>query len=146
MAVWQNSPAPTPNLAPSHGLAEDLKVAVATVAVTTALAAADTINFFELPDGAVIHSARLQPSTPLDTNGAPTLTLNVGWSGSAAALYSASTGLQSLAGDSNPLFAGLETQLLGSTLIFGTVQAAGATKAAGSVRLRVEYTVEGHPS
>ena len=34
-------------------------------------------------------------------------------------------------------------QLTADTLIFATVHAAGATKVAGSLRLKIDYTVDG---
>ena len=63
--------------------------------MTTPLAINDVINFFYLPAGATIRGALLRASVPLDSNGSPTLTIDVGYTGSTAAVFS-----QSLAGSS----------------------------------------------
>jgi hypothetical protein len=137
--------APVARSVPSHGLKGALKFASAQVAVTTALALNDIINFFYLPAGATVRSARLTVSGALDTNGSPTLTLDAGYAGHTADFFS-----QSLVGssashvDSAPVFATTyDVQLGADSLIFATVHAAGATKAAGTIRLDVTYTVDG---
>ena len=137
--------APVARSVPAHGLKGSLKVAEAQVAVTTALALNDVINFFYLPAGATVRSAKLTVSTALDTNGSPTLTIDVGYAGHTADFFS-----QSLVGsnashvDSAPVFATTyDVQMTADTLIFATVHAAGATKAAGTIRLDVTYTVDG---
>jgi hypothetical protein len=68
----------------------NVKVARASVTCTASPATTDTINFFDLPANSRIHFAILQASD-MDTNGTPLLTLNVGYSGAAASLFSAST-------------------------------------------------------
>ena len=145
MATWNPATgAPVSRSVPSHGLKGTQKQESAVVALTTALALNDVINFFYLPMGATIRGASLRASTPLDTNGSPTLTIDVGYTGSTAAIYSQSLAGSSATGsDGNPLFAELDVQLTADTLIFATVHAAGATKAAGSLRLKIDYTVDG---
>jgi hypothetical protein len=146
MAIFNPSAgAPAGRSVASHGLKGSLKFASASVAVTTALALADVINFFYLPAGATIRSAKLTVSTALDTNGSPTLTLDAGYAGHTADFFS-----QSLVGssashiDSGAVFATTyDVQLAADTLVFATVHAAGATKAAGMIRLDVTYTVDG---
>jgi len=144
MAVFQNTPNPVASLGASHGLAENSKVAYASVAVTTALAINDTVNFFYLPAGATIRSAYLRASVPLDSNGAPTLTIDVGDTGLTNRIFSASLAGSSVSGsDAVPVWLSLGYQYTAATLISATVKAAGATKVAGSLTLHISYTVEG---
>jgi hypothetical protein len=90
MATY-NSPCVTANApAIGHGLAGNAKVATATVTCAAAPSTSDTLNFFDLPAGSRVHMAMLTASD-MDTNGSPTLALNIGDSGSAARLFSAST-------------------------------------------------------
>jgi len=133
-----------------HGLSENLKITSATAAVPNTLALNDTINLFYMPAGATIRGAKLRTSAALDSNGSPTLTLDVGDAGSATRIFSASTVGQAGSGatfsDGNPVFANVGYQFTAPTLIFATVHAAGATKVAGTVYLDVSYTIEGAPS
>jgi hypothetical protein len=125
----------------SHGLAKDLKSVFWTVTCAASPATTDTINFGYLPKNARIVLAVLE-STDMDTNGSPTLTLNVGDSGSAARLFSAST-----VGQAGTLSSAIATTGAGyittdKTLITGVAQANAATGAAGTLYLTVFYTVE----
>lgn len=137
--------APVARSVPSHGLKGSLKMAAGQVAVTTALATSDIINFFYLPAGATIRSARIDTSVALDSNGSPTLTIDVGYASHTADFFSQSlVGSNATHSDPNPVFATTyDVQLTADTLIFATVHAAGATKVAGTVRLAIEYTVDG---
>jgi hypothetical protein len=137
--------APAARSVPAHGLKGSLKFASAQVAVTTALALNDIVNFFYLPAGATIRSAKLTVSAALDSNGSPTLTIDAGYSGHTADFFSASlVGSNASHVDSGPVFATTyDVQLTADTLIFATVHAAGATKVAGTIRLDVTYTVDG---
>ncbi len=129
-----------------HGLSENLKVTTGTCAVTTALALGDVVNFFYLPAGATIRNAMLRASNPLDSNGSPTLTIDVGDAGQTNRIYAASLAGSSATGDGYPVFAALSYQYTAPTLIFATVHAAGATKVAGTLLLTIDYTIEGAPS
>lgn len=62
----------------------------ATYALTAALAVDDVIQMFKLPAGAVVHEVILA-SGDLDTDGTPTIALDVGDAGAAARFISAST-------------------------------------------------------
>ena len=137
--------APVARSVPSHGLKGSLKCAVGQVAVTTALALNDTINFFYLPAGATVHSARLDTSVALDSNGSPTLTIDCGYASHTADFFSQSlVGSNATHTDVEPVFATTyDVQLTADTLIFATVHAAGATKVAGTIRCIIEYTVDG---
>ncbi|MGI8839960.1 MAG: hypothetical protein ACR2F8_04115 [Caulobacteraceae bacterium] len=130
-----------------HGLAENIKVAAASVAVPNTLAANDTVNLFYLPAGATVRRASLRASPALDSNGSPTLTLDVGDAGNTARLFSQSLAGSSASGDDGVCaFVGLGYQYPVKTAIFATVHAAGATKVAGTISLTVFYTVDGMPS
>lgn len=148
MAVFNPAAgAPSARSVPAHGLKGTLKVEIGTAAVTTGLALNDTVNFFYLPAGATIRGATLRASTPLDSNVSPTLTIDVGWAASTAGLFSQSLAGSSTTGmDGTPVFAAINTQMTADTLIFATVHAAGATKVAGSLLLKIDYTVDGLPS
>jgi hypothetical protein len=137
--------APVARSVSTHGLKGNLKVMQGTVAVTTALATADIINFFYLPAGATIRRARIDTSVALDSNGSPTLTIDVGYASHTADFYSQSlVGSNATHSDINPVFATTyDVQLTADTLVFATVHAAGATKVAGTVRLEIGYTVDG---
>lgn len=127
---------------PAHGLAADGKVLSAQVAVPNTLAANDTLAFFTLPKGATVRHMVLS-STDIDTNASPTVTFDVGDAGSATRFYSQSTVGQAGATDNNVASTGWDYQVTADTPIIGTVHTAGATKAAGTVRLVCIYTVDG---
>ncbi|HEY2481584.1 MAG TPA: hypothetical protein VGI30_05235 [Caulobacteraceae bacterium] len=137
--------APVARSVPAHGLKGSLKVASAIVAVTNALALNDIVNFFYLPAGATVRAVKLIASTPLDTNGAPTLTIDVGYAGHTADFLSQSLAGSSATGvDSVDVFAtAYDVQLAADTLVFATIHAAGTTKVAGKLRLEITYTVDG---
>jgi hypothetical protein len=139
--------APVARSVSTHGLKGNLKVMQGTVAVTTALATADIINFFYLPAGATIRSASLQASVALDSNASPVLTIDVGDSGGDNRIYDASTVGQGTTvaarKDNTPLWASIGYQYTADTLIYGTVELQAATAVAGSLTLTVEYTVDG---
>ena len=110
-----------------------------TAAVTTSLAAADTITGPSIPAGAYLIDVILE-CTDLDTNGTPTIAWNVGISGTAAKFMSAVTTGQS-AGQSRPNVAGVVGYSPTSdTPGIATVSTAAATKAAGTVVLSIIYT------
>lgn len=142
MATY-NAPGITANApALSPGLAGQAKVATATVTCSAAPSTSDTLNFFDLPAGSRIHLAVLSASD-MDTNGTPTITLNVGDAGSAARLFSAATVAQAGTASTALATTGVGTLLTSKTRITGTAQANAATGAAGTVTLSVLYTVEG---
>lgn len=147
MTTFAPTPAPSASVIPSHGLAENVKTLAAVVALPNTLALNDIVNFFYLPPGAVIRSAVLRASVPLDSNGSPTLTIDVGDAALATRIFSASlVGSSASGSDGVPVFAALSFQFTAATLIFATIHAAGATKVAGSLYLRIDYVVEGMAS
>lgn len=115
--------------------------AYAEVVTTAALTTSDTLNFFDLPPNARIVGATLE-ATDLDTNGTPLLTLNIGDSGSATRLFSASTVGQAGTAAAATAVGGLHYKTTAKTRIVGVPAANAATGVAGSVYLSVLYTVE----
>jgi hypothetical protein len=126
----------------SHGLAGNIKVAYAEVVCAAAPSTSDTMNFFDLPAGARIVFAVLE-ATDMDTNGTPTLTLNIGDSGDADRLFAASTVGQAGTVSSTQITTGFGTSFSSKTRITGTANNNAATGAAGSVYLTVHYIIEG---
>ena len=102
---------------------------------------ADTINFFDLPAGSRVLLAVLEASD-MDTNVSPSLTLNVGDSGSATRLFSASNVAQAGTLSTAITVAGHGQKYTSKTRIVCVPQANAATGAAGTVKLTVFYTVE----
>lgn len=123
------------------GSVGDVKVAYAEVTCGAAPSTTDTIEFFYLPAGARVLMATLE-ATDMDTNGAPTITLNVGDSGSATRLFSASTVAQAGTASSALAVAGAGHKYTSKTLITGVAAANATTGAAGTVYLTVLYVVE----
>lgn len=127
--------------ASSHGFANNVKVLKATVACAAAPATTDTINFGYLPANATVLLGVLE-STDMDTNGAPTLTINVGDSGSASRYFSASTVGQAGTLSSAIATTGHAYKTTAKTLITGVAANNAATGAAGTLYLTLFYTVD----
>lgn len=127
------------------GHAHKCFVAMAQVAVSSALALNDTIGFFVLPKGAVFQDAKLA-SSDIDT-GSAAITIDVGdATNGAASIFSQSLSGQAGVPDNNPVKTAYGMQYLADTPIFGTIHVAAATAASGTITLIVEYTIEGLPS
>jgi hypothetical protein len=129
----------------SHGLANNVKVAYASVTCTAAPATTDTINFFYLPAGARVLLATLKASD-MDTNGSPALTINVGDAGSATRYFSGSTVGQAGTEAAMTLVGGHDYANTARTLVTGVAGVNAATGAAGTVELMMLYVVEGAAS
>jgi hypothetical protein len=141
MAVYSSSEYSTNAPIAVHGERKGVQMARATVACTAAPSTSDTLNFFYMPPGARVVGGYLS-ATDMDTNGSPTITLNIGDAGGAARLFSASTVAQ--AGTTSQTFAAgaLDYPYAAKTLVTGVAQANAATGAAGSVTLTLLYVVE----
>lgn len=113
----------------------------ASVTCGAAPSTADTINFFDLPAGARVLLAVLEASD-MDTNVSPTITLNIGDSGSATRYFSASTVAQAGTLSTAIATAGHGHKYTQVTRITGVAQANATTAAAGTVTLTVFYVVE----
>ncbi len=134
---------------------------LSTIALTTPLLAADTINFMQLGaaaadpagNGPTILDVTID-ADKLDTNGSPTIKLNVGDAGSATRYFNQTTVAQNggYAIPSNPAvlgfqpfaasFASYPTSSLQLYTIFATCQTAAATWQNGSIRLLVGFTYD----
>lgn len=113
----------------------------ATVVCGAAPTTSDTLNFFDLPGNARVLLAVLE-ATDMDTNVSPTITLNIGDSGSAARYFSASTVAQAATLSTAIATAGAGYKTTAITRITGVAQANATTGAAGSVTLTIFYVVE----
>lgn len=129
----------------SHGPAGGVKVARASVSCTSAPSTSDTINFFYLPKNARVHLSVLE-STDMDTNGSPSLTINVGDSGDADRYFAASTVGQAGTLSSAIATTGGDYITTDKTLITGVAANNAATGAAGTLYLTMFYSVEGAAS
>jgi hypothetical protein len=127
--------------AASHGFGGNVKALFSTVTCTAAPSTTDTINFGYLPANARVLLAVLEASD-MDTNGSPTLALNVGDAGSASRLFSASTVGQAGTDSTAIAATGAGYKYTSKTLITGTASTNAATGAAGTVYLTVFYVVD----
>lgn len=125
----------------SHGFAGNTKVKHWSVACSAAPATTDTINFGYLPANSRVLLAVLE-SSDMDTNGTPTLTINVGDSGDADRIFAASTVGQAGTLSSAIATTGAGYQYTSKTLITGAAANNAATGAAGTLYLTVFYVVD----
>ena len=105
----------------------------------------DVINIGWLPAGAVVQGVVLKTASQLDSNGSPTLTFDVGVTGSAALFKAAISTVGRAAGasaDATITAAGLLYKTAARALVTVTVHAAAATAVAGSLEVAVDYYVE----
>ncbi|HEY5106591.1 MAG TPA: hypothetical protein VII73_07445 [Caulobacteraceae bacterium] len=150
MATWSSSlynnktPAGT-----GHGPYQLTQHLHATVSVPATLAANDVLNFGYLPNNAIVASMVLKAATQLDSNGSPTLSIDMGVVGTAQLFKAAITTVGRTAGASADIGTGLAAAgyLYKNTsgakqLVIGTVHAAAATAVAGTLELDVEYYLE----
>jgi hypothetical protein len=140
----QNQPAGT-----GHGPYQTTQHLHATSPTISTWAANDTINFGYLPRNAVVVSMVLKAASQLDSNGTPTLTLDMGVPGTPQLFKAAISTVGRAAGASvdtgNTLAAAgyLYKNLSGAKqVILCTVHAAAATAVAGTLELDVEYFIE----
>jgi hypothetical protein len=108
------------------------------VTCTAAPSTSDTLNFGYAAKGFTVLGVGVY-ATDMDTNGTPTLTINIGDSGSAARLVSATTIAQTGAASFTSLVAstGFAYQYTAKTLITGVAANNAATGAAGTITLYV---------
>jgi hypothetical protein len=126
----------------THGIAGNVKVAYGEVVCSAAPSTSDTLNFFDLPPNSRVLMAVLE-SDDMDTNASPTITLNIGDSGSATRYFSASTVAQAGTASTALAAGGVGFKNTAKTRVTGVAQANAATGAAGTVRLAMLYVVEG---
>jgi hypothetical protein len=113
-----------------------------TYTISAALAAADTIQLFDLPRNARVLSGGFIKSDDLDTGGTA-LRFNVGDSGSASRYFSASAAASTGAVDTTMAFAGVDYLCTAKTRVFATVSVAPTTGATtGTFTVMLPYIVE----
>jgi hypothetical protein len=133
-----------------HGEANIVQQLHAAAAVSSALAANDTIEFGWLPANAVVTGAVLRAAGQLETSGSPTLTFDLGVSGTAQLWKAAVTTVGRAAGASSDATiasaGGLYKNTSGARQkVIATCHAAAATPAAGTLECAIGYFVEDAP-
>ena len=120
-----------------------------TVSLPNTFATTDTAIFGYIPPGAVVTGIVLKAQTQLDSNGAPTLTFNVGIPGTPQLFKAAVTTVGRVAGASVDASTSLaaagylyKNTTSGNLTIQATCQAAAATPVAGVLEMAVFYHVE----
>lgn len=126
---------------PSHGFGSSVYCQRFKIITTGALTTADVLQFGYLPKYARVVDAWLKASD-LDTNGAPTIAINVGDAGDVDRLFAASTVAQTGTVARMSVATGFGYRYENETLITGAPSANAATGAAGTIELAVFYTVE----
>ena len=143
MAVFYTDKSRTFGPRVGAGLNRQTLIAEAIVAVTTAMIdnVDDEVGLFWLPAGAVVVGGTIS-ATDMDTNGTPTLAIDVGDTADEDRLFAASTVGQ--AGTLSTSFArtGHMYKYATATLIKAYVQAVAATGAAGTLNVSVRYFVD----
>ena len=138
----QNQPANT-----GHGFNTSSVHVHAVAQVPSTMTTNDTINFGYLPNNAVVVAAYLKAPTQLDSNGAPTLTLSLGVTGTAALFKSAVTTVGRAAGASTDITNAPAGVLYKNTTgakiaVIGTCANVAATPVAGTLEMDIEFYVE----
>lgn len=135
---------------PGVGLANQVKTvqAVVVIPVTgTGTNLNDTIGLFILPKNATLKGFSIRTDR-LDTDAAPTLTIDAGYTGTTQAFVAAWAGAKNVITAVSP---NEVTAVIGAygytptvdTPIFATVRAAGTTKAAGTLVATMIYEMAG---
>lgn len=142
MATYKSTQATAPIAsAKGHGLAGNVKAVHWSVSCTAAPTTSDAIQFGYVPKNARVILAVLE-STDMDTNGSPSLTINVGDSGDADRLFAASTVGQAGTLSSAIAVAGGGYKYTDKTLITGVAAANAGTGTSGTLYLSLFYVIE----
>lgn len=112
------------------------------VSLTAAAANLDGFVFGTVPKGFRVLGACLE-ATDIDTDGSPTVTLNIGDSGDADRLFAASTVGQAGTADRAVATTGQHYLYTDNTVITGAIPTGPATGATGTVYLSVYGRFEG---
>jgi hypothetical protein len=115
------------------------------VSITAAAANLDTFEFGRVPKGFRLMGATFE-STDIDTNGSPTVTINVGDSGDADRIFAASTVGQAATLSSAIATTGHGHLYTDDTIITGAIPTGPATGAAGTLYLSLWGRFEGAAS
>lgn len=119
---------------PTHGLSNGVYAIYMSVSATAALTTSDVLNFGYVPENFRVVSGFLD-ADDLDTNGTPTLALNIGDADDADRLFAASAVGQAGTASNDVAVAGLGYKYEAKTLITGAPSTNAATGAAGGIRL-----------
>lgn len=140
----QNQPAGT-----GHGLYQLTQHLHALSPTISTWAINDVINFGYLPRNAIVASAVLKAASQLDSNGTPTLALDLGVTGAPQLFKAAISTVGRASGASADIGTGLSAagylykNVSGAKqAILCTVHTAAATATAGALELDVEYYIE----
>ena len=115
---------------------------VYSITATSAFANGDVLNFGVAPKGFRVISGTLE-STDIDTNGSPTVTINIGDSGDADRFFAAATVGQAGGVTSTMAATGTNYQFTDDTLITGAFAAGPATGATGTITVTLTGRYEG---
>jgi len=143
MAAYETSKSALSGTSIGAGWARQVIEDVAIIAITTAMIdnTNDSVGLLYIPAGAVLLGSTLS-STDLDTNVSPTITWNVGDSGSNTRIFSASTvsqagTLSAAVAQGSHLY-----KFTTRTQLRAYVNAVAATGAAGTLYFSVRYFVD----
>lgn len=115
------------------------------VSITANAANGDTFTFGTVPKGFRVFGGCLE-STDIDTNGSPTVTLNIGDSGDADRLFAASTVGQTGTADRALAVTGQHYLYTDDTVITGIIPTGPATGTTGTITLSLYGRFEGQNS
>lgn len=115
------------------------------VSITSAAANADTFTFGTVPKGFRVFGACLE-ATDIDTNGTPTVTLNIGDSGDADRLFAAADVGQAGTASQSVAVAGQHYLYTEDTVVTGIIPTGPATGATGTLYLSLWGRFEGSAS
>lgn len=119
-----------------------MKHARAEFTTTAALALNDIVDLFDLPPHARVQSGYIK-STDMDTNGSPTITFNVGITGTAGLFFASSTAPQAGTVDRTMAATGVDYVTTAKTRVKLVVNAGPATGVAiGTVVVVIGYFCE----
>jgi hypothetical protein len=141
MATYQSQQVSDRMPIPSHGFGSSVYCQRFKITTTAALTTADVLQFGYLPKYARVVDAILKASD-LDTNGTPTIALNVGDAGDADRLFAASNVAQAGTIARMTATTGFGYRYDDETMITGAPSTNAATGAAGTIELFVSYVVE----
>lgn len=141
MATYQSEQVSQKMPIPSHGLGSYANTVRFKVTLGAAPTTSDTIQFGYVPKYARIVDAILKASD-MDTNGTPTLALNIGDAGDADRLFAASQVGRTGSIERMTATTGFGYRYEDKTLITGVASTNAATGAAGTLELFLTYVVE----
>jgi hypothetical protein len=143
MAVFNTSRSRNPYQGVGHGWGRELVHDVVSVAMTTAMIdnADDDVGLLYLPAGAVVVGAALK-CTDMDTNGTPTLAIDVGDAADENRIFAASQAGRTGTLDVAIASTGYLWKTTAPTQLRAYIQTAAATGAAGTLTFGVTYFVD----